>query len=105
MKEDIAKRIRLIRFRLNMNKNDFANFLEISPQYLGSIEKGENCLSVEKIILLAQKAHVSTDYILLGKDELLDEKMLKDVMKLDDEKLDSCFSLIKNIIALTQESA
>ena len=105
MKEDISNRIRLIRFRLNMNKNEFANLLEISPQYLGSVEKGENCLSVEKIILLAKKANISTDYILLGKDELLDEKMLKSVMNLDDEKLDSCFSLIKNIIALTQESA
>lgn len=105
MKEDISNRIRLIRFRLNMNKNEFANLLEISPQYLGSVEKGENCLSVEKIILLAKKANISTDYILLGKDELLDEKMLKSVMNLDDEKLDSCFSLIKNIIALTKESA
>lgn len=105
MKEDICKRIRIIRNNLNMNKNEFANFLEISPQYLGSVEKGENCLSVEKIILLSKKAHVSTDYILLGKDDLLDKKMLKNVMNLDDEKLDSCFSLIKNIIALTQESA
>lgn len=105
MREDICRRIKMIRIRLNMNKNEFANFLEISPQYLGSVEKGENCLSVEKIILLSKKANISTDYILLGKDELLDEKMLKSVMKLDDKKLDSCFSLIKNIIALTQESA
>lgn len=105
MKEDICRRIKMIRIRLNMNKCEFAKFLDISPQYLGSVESGENCLSVEKIILLSRKTNISTDYILLGKDEIIDEKMIKEITKLNEKQLDSCFLLIKNIIELTKESA
>ena len=105
MKEDICKRIKIIRNNLGMNKNEFANFLGITPQYLGSIEHGENCLSVEKIILLSQKANVSTDYILLGKSNIIDENMIKEIMHINGQQLDSCFSLIKDITNFIQKNA
>ena len=98
MKEDICKRIRIIRNNLGMNKNEFANFLGITPQYLGSIESGINCLSVEKIILLSNKAHVSTDYILLGKENIIDDSTIKHIMNLSDEDLNTCFSMIRGVI-------
>lgn len=98
MKEDICKRIKIIRNNLGMNKNEFANFLEITPQYLGSIESGINCLSVEKIILLSNKAHVSTDYILLGKENIIDDSTIKHIMNLSDEDLNTCFSMIRGVI-------
>lgn len=102
MKEDICKRIKSIRTSLGMNKNEFASFLEITPQYLGSIENGENCLSVEKIILLSKKANVSTDYILLGKNDILNENIIKHILNIDDQQLSSCFSIIRSIIDLIQ---
>lgn len=102
MKEDICKRIKSIRNSLGMNKNEFASFLEITPQYLGSIENGENCLSVEKIILLSKKANVSTDYILLGKNDIVNENMIKHILNIDDQQLSSCFSLVRGIIDLIQ---
>lgn len=104
MKEDICKRIRVIRNNLGMNKNEFACFLGITPQYLGTIESGDNCLSVEKIILLSQKAHVSTDYILLGKENVVDEKMIKHILDIDEEQLSSSFTIIRCIIDLIQKS-
>ena len=98
MKEDICKRIKIIRNNLGMNKNEFANFLEITPQYLGSIESGINCLSVEKIILLSNKAHVSTDYILLGKENIIDDSTIKHIMNLSNEDLNTCFSIVRGVI-------
>lgn len=98
MKEDICKRIKIIRNNLGMNKNEFANFLEITPQYLGSIESGTNCLSVEKIILLSNKAHVSTDYILLGKENIIDDSTIKHIMNLSNEDLNTCFSIVRGVI-------
>lgn len=103
MKKDINNRITIIRNKLNMNKNEFAKFLNITPQYLCSIEKGENCLSIEKIILLSQKANVSTDYILLGKQETLNENHLKNIMNIDQNQLDSYFTIIREIINLSQQ--
>lgn len=98
MKKEICKRIKEIRNSLNMNKNEFANYLQITPQYLGTIESGENCLSIEKIILLSEKTSISTDYILLGKKNALDENLIKQVAKIDGKQLDSCITIIKNII-------
>ena len=86
-----------------MNKNQFAAFLGITPQYLCTIESGENCLSVEKIVLLARKANVSTDYILMGKNDIVNENMIKNVMNINQEQLDSYFSIIKNLIELTKK--
>ena len=100
MKEDICKRITIIRNNLGMNKNEFANFLEITPQYLGTIESGENCLSVEKIILLSQKANISTDYILLGREHVIDENMIKDILSINEDQLDLCLSIIRSIVTI-----
>ena len=98
MKENICKRITLIRNKLGMNKNEFAKLLEITPQYLGSIENGEYCLSVEKIILLSKKTNISTDYILLGKENIIDCDTLKQVLQINDTQLDNCFNIIKSIL-------
>ena len=100
MKEDICKRITIIRNNLGMNKNEFANFLEITPQYLGTIESGDNCLSVEKIILLSQKANISTDYILLGREHVIDENMIKDILSINEDQLDLCLSIIRSIVTI-----
>ncbi len=105
MKEEICKRIKIIRTNLNMNKNEFANFLGITPQYLCSIENGENCLSVEKIILLSQKANVSTDYILLGREDIVNEALIKRVKNISQQQLDNCFALIKDIVIFMDKQA
>lgn len=70
----------------------------ISPQYLGAVENGEHCLSIEKIILLSQKANIPTDYILLGKTNVVDENMIKEAMNISQDQLDTCFNIIKGII-------
>lgn len=70
----------------------------ISPQYLGAVENGEHCLSIEKIILLSQKASISTDYILLGKTNVIDENIIKEAININQDQLDTCFSVIKYII-------
>ena len=104
MKEEICKRIKNIRTNMNMNKNEFANLLGITPQYLWSIESGANCLSVEKIILLSQKANVSTDYILLGKNNIIDETTIKKLTNINQQQLDNCYVLINDIINLVKKS-
>lgn len=104
MKSDISKRIKQIRNNLNMNKNQFANFLQISPQYYGNVENGKYSLSIEKIILLSMKTNISTDYILLGKRNAIDETILKEISNIDQKQLDSCFNIVSNIVNIIKES-
>lgn len=105
MREEIGKRVTEIRTNLHMKKNEFAIFLGITPQYLGTVESGENCLSVEKIITLAKKANVSTDYILLGKANIVDESMIKSILNLNEDNLENYFYTLKQITLLLKENS
>lgn len=80
------------------------NFFGITPQYLGTIENGNNCLSVEKIILLSEKANISTDYILLGKSCVIDEKMIKNLLDIENIEINSLLNIIKEIVELLKAS-
>ena len=68
MREDIGKRIEIIRENMNMTKEEFAKKIGISGQYLGLIEHGKNYLSIEKLKLLCDFTQLSADYILFGKN-------------------------------------
>lgn len=71
MKEAIGKRIKNIRESMKMTKEDFAKAIGISGQYLGIVERGGSCLSVEKLKSLCDLTNLSADYILFGKDNNL----------------------------------
>lgn len=76
------------------------HFCGISPQYLGTVESGENCLSIEKIVLLSQKANVTTDYILLGKENVIDKTLIKSITHLNETQLETSFNILKQILLL-----
>ena len=69
MKEEIGERIKKIRENMGMTKESFAKQLGISGQYLGLIEHGKNCLSIEKLKILCDFTNLSADYILFGKNQ------------------------------------
>lgn len=79
------------------------HFYGISPQYLGTVESGENCLSIEKIVLLSRKANVTTDYILLGKENAIDKTLLKSISDLSETQLETSFSILKQILVLLKQ--
>lgn len=100
MRKEIGKRITIVRNNLGLKKNEFAKLLEITPQYLSTIEAGTNCLSVEKLILLANKTNISLDYILLGKQNSFDKNIIKELINIDDKQIDFSLNTIKEIVNL-----
>lgn len=96
MKEDIGKRIKITRENMNMTKEEFAKNLGISGQYLGIVERGGSCLSVEKLKLLCDFTNLSADYILFGKDNNLIGNTSKELSKFTDTQIQSgCETLQK----------
>lgn len=79
MKEEIGKRIKEIRENMHMTKEDFAKLLGVSGQYLGVVERGKSCLSVEKLQILCNISNLSADYILFGKNSSIKETT-KDIL-------------------------
>ena len=66
MNAEIGKRIELIRKNMDMTRSGFARLIGVSGQYLGTVERGKNGLSVKHIINICETAGVSADYILFG---------------------------------------
>ena len=77
----------------------------ITPQYLGTIENGDNCLSVQKIIFLANKANVTTDYILLGKTNILDSDTNEILKSLTENNLENYLGIIKEIVNILKKAS
>lgn len=78
-------------------------FYGVTPQYLCSIESGKNCLSVEKIIMLSNKTNITTDYILLGKTNVVDKDILKSISEIKETELEGYFNTIKHIINVLKQ--
>lgn len=68
MKKEIGKRIQSLREQMHMTKEAFAKEIGVTGQYLGLIEHGKNCLSMEKLKVLCDFTNTSADYILFGRN-------------------------------------
>lgn len=97
LKIEMGKRITKIREDLKMTKVEFAKLLQITDQYLGLIEKGVYCLSVEKIKLLTEKTGISADYIISGTTTSYRDKIINLLSKYNDDEIVSIFDTLQNI--------
>lgn len=104
MKEEIGKRITKIRQDMFMNKEQFAHLIGMSGQYLGNVEKGINGLTLEKAIIICEKAHVSADYLLFGKEEILDEKLNKLLDEVNAMQISKALEAIRKLAMLIKYS-
>lgn len=97
MKQEIGKRIKNIRENMNMTKEDFAKSIGISGQYLGIVERGGSCLSVEKLKSLCDLTNLSADYILFGKDKDLVNKTKKILSEFSDTQIEKGCKTLKEL--------
>ena len=64
--KEMGKRIRERRESLGLSREDLAELLGVSPQFIADIEYGNKGLSIKRLYLCSQVLNVSSDYILAG---------------------------------------
>lgn len=70
-----AARLSTLRKAQGMTQVGLAEALHISLEYLSKIERGQRKPSIDLIVAMACYFHVSTDYLLMGKDhEMVDSR-------------------------------
>lgn len=62
----IGQRIRNEREKLKLTREEFAELIDLSPLYVGQLERGERQMSLDTLIKISSCLHISTDYILYG---------------------------------------
>ena len=60
----IGSQIRIVRNQQHLSQEDLAELCDISPSFMGHIERGTRKMSIETLVSIADALHVSTDYIL-----------------------------------------
>ena len=63
----IGKRLRRQREQLSLSRDEFAEQVEISPQFLAELENGTKGMSAETLHKICDKKNISADYLLLGR--------------------------------------
>ena len=60
----LGEQIRYIRNQQHLSQEDLAEMCDISPSFMGHIERGTRKISLETFVSLANALHVSSDYLL-----------------------------------------
>lgn len=60
----LGKRIREERLRLHLTQSQLAEAVDISDTYMGAIERGERCVTLDTLIRLVERLGVTVDYLL-----------------------------------------
>lgn len=64
--KDVGMRIRQKRLEKSWRQEDLAEKANLSTSYVGMIERGEKCPSLETFIIIANTLEVSADVLLSG---------------------------------------
>ena len=66
LKRSVGKRVHDFRVQHDYTQAQFAEFMDISVNFLSEIENGKKGMSQETLYRLCQQFHISSDYILFG---------------------------------------
>lgn len=67
--KEIGKRIREEREKFGLAREKFAELLDLSPNFVGQIERGEKKMGLETLVNISECLHVSLDYLIKGVQE------------------------------------
>lgn len=62
----IGDRIRIEREKFDISREKFAELLNLSPFFVGQIERGERKMSISTLINVSECLHISIDYLIFG---------------------------------------
>lgn len=96
-KKEIGLRIKDIRLNMGLTKQKFASLLGISGQYLGMVERGNGCLSFDKLEILCNLSGLSADYILFGKNPSLPVDVYNSLSEYTDEQINSGLEALEKL--------
>ena len=75
----IGSRLKEQRKKMGLTQEEAAELLGITTNYYGQVERGERCLSVEKLPLVERGLGLDPDYLLTG--ELVPERFYAQLVR------------------------
>jgi len=63
---EVGERIRTEREKIQISREKFAEILDLSPFFVGQIERGERKMSISTLINVSDCLRISIDYLIFG---------------------------------------
>lgn len=82
----MGMRLRKAREGLGLSREAFAEQIDISPTYLAEVEADKKSLSTVAVCKACEKASISADYLLLGKEQKADCSVIIEMLSNLDQK-------------------
>lgn len=60
----LGRRIREERCKLNLTQEKLAEEVDLTPAYIGQIERGERKVTLEKLVAIVNRLGVTVDYVI-----------------------------------------
>lgn len=80
----LGERIREERLSLHLTQAQLAEAIDISDTYMGAIERGERGLSLDTLVMLAERLGVTVDFLLADSVPDTDSNILEQFKQLMD---------------------
>lgn len=81
-KKEVAKRLKEMRYDLDMTQESFAEMIDISIQTYKNMERGQGNISINTLKKMKKKLSFSTDYLLFAETKGMDD-VWNDIISLD----------------------
>jgi len=89
--KEIGKRIRDQRLKNKLTIEKLCELLDVSPSFIGLVERGTSGISIEKLCRLSEIFQVSTDYLIKGTQD-----NTSSVSKVENHALDALNAYLYN---------
>ena len=101
-KKDLGLRIRVLRNKANLTQEELAEKADMSPVYLGEVERGKKVIGVDKFIKIVKALSVSADYLLCnelpsGEPYIFDE-ITEKLKKLNPKQRKIAFDILEGYL-------
>jgi transcriptional regulator with XRE-family HTH domain len=77
----LGLRIMAERKNLNLSRDKLAELLNVSPYFIGQIERGKRKMSFDTFVNLGDILHVSLDYLVKGDTQICKDEELNELIK------------------------
>jgi transcriptional regulator with XRE-family HTH domain len=82
----LGKRIKEERNKCRLTQQQLAEEVELSDAFIGQIERGERCPTLETLISISNRLNVSVDYLLQDSANITDETIVNEWIQIMDGK-------------------
>lgn len=95
---EVGKRIYERRKQLNMTQETLSELSDTTPQAISNYERGERELKASVVVKIADALNTTTDYLLLGKENLFSIK--NDINSLSEQNKNTIYEIVEKCINL-----